>query len=196
MRPRRSLGKDFAPPDRSAGLRTMLPPPTPPSPTSTTTLDDEPAPEAAAASRNDRRRPDKARPRVERRPESGGLALVVVYLSDSVYQALRDRARSWSRSYTDIALDAVETHLEALRTHWKDDAVPTSATGALFARRQPNRVYREEPTRQVQLRLQTDAAATLRRVATECEAPSTTALVDHALRRDLLDHGHGKGNSR
>jgi len=89
------------------------------------------------------------------------------------------------------ALDAVETHLEALRTHWKDDAVPASAAGALFPRRQPNRVYREEPTRQVQLRLQTDAAATLRRVATECQAPSTTALVDQALRRELLDHRHG-----
>ena len=191
MSPRRSLGKDFAPPDRSAGLRTMLPPSTTPASTSTTTHDDEPAPGAAPASGNDRRRPDKARPRAERRPESGGLALVVVYLSDSVYLALRSRARSGSRSYTDIALDAVETHLEALRTHWKDDAVPASAAGDLLPRRQPNRVYREEPTRQVQLRLQTDAAATLRRVATECQAPSTTALVDQALRRELLDHRHG-----
>jgi len=191
MSPRRSLGKDFAPPDRSAGLRTMLPPSTAPAGTSTTTHDDGPAPGAAAASGNDRREPVKVRPRAERRPKSGGLALVVVYLSDSVYRALRSHARSVSRSYTDIALDAVETHLEVLRTQWKDHAVPASTAGALFPRRQPNRVYREEPTRQVQLRLQTDAAATLRRVATECQAPSTTALVDQALRRELLDHRHG-----
>jgi hypothetical protein len=83
-----------------------------------------------------------------------------------------------------MALDAVEAHLPELTERWK--SAPTNAPGVLFARRQPTRPRREEPTRQVQLRLQADAANTLRQLVADIGAPSTTALVNEALRRALL----------
>lgn len=175
---RRPLGKDFAPPDRTAGLRVMLSAaPSPPDEPLSGTID-RPAPKTSA----EPRREENANGDGGR--DSGRLTLVVVYLSDSVHRALRERAASSGRSYTDLALDAIESHLPELTERWK--SAPTSTPGVLFARRQPTRPRREEPTRQVQLRLQADAANTLRQIATNIGAPSTTVLVDEALRRSLL----------
>lgn len=175
---RRPLGKDFTPPDRTAGLRVMLSAaPSPP---------DYPETEA----NNDRAAETSAEPPREKdsdapdHPDSGRLTLVVVYLSDSVYRALRERAAASSRSYTDLALDAIETRLNELSEHWKP--APTGGRGVLFQRRQSTRPRRDEPARQVQLRLHADSADTLRRLPREIGAPSTTALVDEALRRALL----------
>ena len=175
---RRPLGEDFAPPDRAAGLRAML--------SATPSPPDEPLPRTS-----DRPEPEES---IEQHrnenvnggggPDSGRLTLVVVYLSNSVHRALREQAANSGRSYTDMALDAVEAHLPELTERWK--SAPTNAPGVLFARRQPTRPRREEPTRQVQLRLQADAANTLRQLVADIGAPSTTALVNEALRRALL----------
>lgn len=175
---RRPLGKDFAPPDRTAGLRVMLSD-APFSPDySATRTSNGPAVETSAET------PRKRDSEAPARSDSGRLTLVVVYLSDSVYRALREQAATSGRSYTDLALDAIESGLDELREYWKP--APTSGRGVLFQRRQSTRPRREEPARQVQLRLHTESADTLRRLTAEIGAPSTTALVDEALRRALL----------
>jgi hypothetical protein len=109
-----------------------------------------------------------------------------VYLSDSIYRELRRHARATGRSYTDLALDAIETHLSDLHDHWARSGANLKRD-SLFPRRQPARPRREEPTRQIQLRLQANAAATLRRLAADYSAPSITAFVDEALRRELTN---------
>jgi len=184
MSPRRPLGKDFAPPDRAGGLRAMLPPePVQGDTSSAQDGSDETLPDVPGDASSSPRQPSKSQSRIDQRPGAGALSLVVVYLSESIYRTLRDRAQSTVRTYTDLALDAVETHLDELPSHW--DINPSTGPGKLFTRRQPIRARREEPTRQVQLRLQADAAITLRRLVDECGAPSTTALVDEALRLAL-----------
>ena len=93
-----------------------------------------------------------------------------------------------ARTYAQVVLDAIETHQEALSTHWTTGAGTESggAEGGLF-KRQPavparRRRHAEPPARVPLTGLNPDDAKKLDDLVVMWSAPSRSALVEQALR--------------
>lgn len=145
------------------------------------------------------------RPRLESIPadnttstddEQPGSGSTIVYVTPRVRDALRRRAAADPETtFTDLVLDALETHEHDLRDTWAGRRRPQSR----FTRTPARRPRRDEPGVQLALRLTTSNLAELDAMVAEVLAPSRTALVEQALRlylRDDLEHNRPAPSGR
>lgn len=183
MSDRPKLGTTFAPPDRAAGLGGLLP--SPRTTGSRETEDDTPAPSAPATPTT----PARNSRRAAARPPTGGkdtteadTKVVSVQIDVAVLERLRDAAARSTLTHGAIALGAVDEHATALSEHWTRPA----PSGGLFPDT-PGRRHRDQATTQTQLRISRAATAVLDDLTERWRAPSRSALVNEALRRQLTD---------
>lgn len=123
--------------------------------------------------------PKPAAPAAEERPT--GPRSTIVYVTPAMRDALRQQvAREPHVTFTDLVLDALETHESDLSGLWTSSA----ARSGRFTRSSSNRHgRRDEPGVQLALRLTASNVAALDDMMAELGAPSRTALVEEALRR-------------
>jgi hypothetical protein len=179
MRPA-DLGSAFSAKTRSDGLGGRLAPmklaPAPPA-------QSPQAPEAAAseskAAKVTTPRPVKAAavPAARTDYASSGLQPIVVYVSASIRERLRNEAGD--RTFTDIVLMALDATYAKLQTRFVEQPSPTKS---MFAGRgRPTSRRHAEPHVQVSLRPLRDDLAVIDRLSAELNAPSRSALINAAL---------------
>lgn len=127
----------------------------------------------------------------------GGPSAPTVQVDPTIHKQLRrltarERGRnpSTARTYTQVVLDAIETHADELATHWQSVPAPRS-NGGLFSRQKVStsrrRRHPDPPARVPLTGLNPDDLATLDKLVADWNAGSRSALVEEALRRYLLD---------
>lgn len=180
--PPADLGSTFSGKSRSDGLGgrlapMKLAPPPPPPPVQVPSPEvaaPEPKPAKAAAPRSVKVAPTPA-PRAE--PASSGIQTIVVYVSASIRERLRNGAGD--RTFTDTVLMALDATHAMLQSRFVDQQ---SATKSMFTGRgRPTSRRHAEPHVQVSLRPLVDDLAVIDRLSAELNAPSRSALINAAL---------------
>lgn len=180
--PPADLGSTFSGKSRSDGLGgrlapMKLAPPPPPPPVQVPSPEvaaPEPKPAKAAAPRSVKVAPTPA-PRTE--PASSGIQTIVVYVSASIRERLRNGAGD--RTFTDTVLMALDATHATLQSRFVDQQ---SATKSMFTGRgRPTSRRHAEPHVQVSLRPLVDDLAVIDRLSAELNAPSRSALINAAL---------------
>ena len=179
--PPADLGSTFSGKSRSDGLGGRLapmklapPPPPPVQVPSPEVAAPEPKPAKAAAPRSVKVAPTPA-PRTE--PASSGIQTIVVYVSASIRERLRNGAGD--RTFTDTVLMALDATHATLQSRFVDQQ---SATKSMFTGRgRPTSRRHAEPHVQVSLRPLVDDLAVIDRLSAELNAPSRSALINAAL---------------
>jgi len=182
--PPADLGSTFSGKSRSDGLGGRLapmklapPPPPPPPPVQVPSPEvaaPEPKPAKAAAPRSVKVAPTPA-PHTE--PASSGMQTIVVYVSASIRERLRNGAGD--RTFTDTVLMALDATHATLQSRFVDQQ---SATKSMFTGRgRPTSRRHAEPHVQVSLRPLVDDLAVIDRLSAELNAPSRSALINAAL---------------
>lgn len=179
--PPADLGSTFSGKSRSDGLGGRLapmklapPPPPPPQVPSPEVAAPEHKPAKAAAPRSVKVAPTPA-PHTE--PASSGMQTIVVYVSASIRERLRNGAGD--RTFTDTVLMALDATHATLQSRFVDQQ---SATKSMFTGRgRPTSRRHAEPHVQVSLRPLVDDLAVIDRLSAELNAPSRSALINAAL---------------
>lgn len=174
------LGSAFSGKSRSDGLGGRLAPmklaPAPPA-QSSPQVPEVTAPEPKAAKATTPRPVKSAAAPAIRSDASSGLQPIVVYVSASIRERLRNGAGEWT--FTDIVLMALDATHAKLHTRFVEQPAPGKS---MFAGRGRATTRRHaEPHVQISLRPLRDDLAVIDRLSAELNAPSRSALINAAL---------------